>query len=731
MAATADTGRERDILLAPNEYAYVQDLTKGTIDLNVGPTKVSLSNTERLIEYDSGVRKYVPLEDKVGHFTGVQQFVQASSSQYVVLENPTKDEAKYTKGSNQPVELRTGKKVVMPGPQTFPLWPGQTANVIDGHRLAEDEYLLIRAYDAPEGTQQGNTAPQDKKATELQIGTEQIVMGSETRFYIPQNGWEVVPSSDGIFVRKAVKLMDGEYCVLLKPNGDKKYVNGPSMVIPEPTETFMNPAKPVSKAQTLRPEKGLHLYVTRDFKIEEQDPLATILGQGDYKTGQEIFVQGKDGLFFPNENIEIRGEINPISLAENEGVYVRNIRTGTIRTVTGPKNFLPDPTNDAIVERSLSEKVEGLYKLGARDRKKAISIYIAPNHAVMVISEKERKVVKGPRSHILGYSEDLETLALSTETPKTDKSLLTTAFLQIEGNKVSDIVRVETQDHVKLDVKVSYRLSFDGQPEKWFNVNNYVGLLCDHLSSLVRSGVQRHPLEKFYSNSTEIVRDSILGVKKEGEKRIGRVFDENGMKVYDLEVLNVAVLDETVEDMLTTAQQSAFKLEMSKREAERKFDLAKTTEEITQQTNALRLQSLESELVLGKKDAELKTAQENSKVYVDKIRQLGFAENAVAAKTATYEFEKANSEDEQKRQIELIEKETAAFKERMGAISPQLITAITRYGDQQLIAKAAEYIGPLSALEGKAIIEVANKLFSGLPFASKDLGFLKPLEEKE
>ena len=33
--------RERDILVAPHEFAYVQDLTKGDIVLYVGPTKIS------------------------------------------------------------------------------------------------------------------------------------------------------------------------------------------------------------------------------------------------------------------------------------------------------------------------------------------------------------------------------------------------------------------------------------------------------------------------------------------------------------------------------------------------------------------------------------------------------------------------------------------------------------------------------------------------------------------
>lgn len=39
--------RERDILVAPNEYAYVQDLTKGDIVLYVGPTKERISTTSR------------------------------------------------------------------------------------------------------------------------------------------------------------------------------------------------------------------------------------------------------------------------------------------------------------------------------------------------------------------------------------------------------------------------------------------------------------------------------------------------------------------------------------------------------------------------------------------------------------------------------------------------------------------------------------------------------------
>src|SRR5215813_9326556 len=94
--------RERDILVAPNEYAYVQDLTKGDISLYVGPTKISLSNTERLVEYYQS--RFIPVRGEEGSL-GVNPFIMASSSQYIILENPPKDpNAKPAKGANYSIE---------------------------------------------------------------------------------------------------------------------------------------------------------------------------------------------------------------------------------------------------------------------------------------------------------------------------------------------------------------------------------------------------------------------------------------------------------------------------------------------------------------------------------------------------------------------------------------------------------------------------------------------------
>ena len=95
--------RERDILVAANEYAYVQDLTKGDIVLYVGPTKISLSNTERIVELRGD--RFVPVRADDASF-GVSAFITASSAQYIVLENPAKEgQQKPIRGSNAASEL--------------------------------------------------------------------------------------------------------------------------------------------------------------------------------------------------------------------------------------------------------------------------------------------------------------------------------------------------------------------------------------------------------------------------------------------------------------------------------------------------------------------------------------------------------------------------------------------------------------------------------------------------
>src|SRR5690606_711539 len=103
-----------------------------------------------------------------------------------------------------------------------------------------------------------------------------------------------------------------------------------------------------------------------------------------------------------------------------------------------------------------------------------------------------RRVVQGPSSVLLSYDETLEALELSSGTPKSSERRVRTAFLKLAGNKVSDRVRVVTSDLVAVSVGVRYRVSFEGNDaSRWFSVDDYVQLLCDHASSLVQARARK------------------------------------------------------------------------------------------------------------------------------------------------------------------------------------------------------------------------------------------------
>lgn len=44
---------QKDLVLSPNEYSYVLDETKGNVACNVGPHKMSLSQSDTLVYFDT------------------------------------------------------------------------------------------------------------------------------------------------------------------------------------------------------------------------------------------------------------------------------------------------------------------------------------------------------------------------------------------------------------------------------------------------------------------------------------------------------------------------------------------------------------------------------------------------------------------------------------------------------------------------------------------------------
>jgi major vault protein len=650
--------RERDILVAPNEYAYVQDLTKGDIVLYVGPTKISLSNTERMIVLRDG--HFEPVRgDEAG--LGVHRFVEATSSQYIILENPPQDpQARPVKGANSGIPLRSGRKNVVPGPAEFPLWPGQRAQVIDGHELRQNEYLVVRVYD-----DMGQDVP---------IGTELIVRGTDVSFYIPPSGREVMPKADGGYVRRAWRM---------------------------------------------EKNKGLHVRVLAPFEAGEppEDSASAQVPPGRYLAGQDIFLRGREGLFFPTDNLEVVGEVAPVPLAEKEAIYVRALDTGKLTTVEGPINYLLDPTREELVRRPLDARRAALYQIDpdARAQHRALSIYVPPSTAVMVTAKNKREVVVGPQTRILAYDEELEVLRLSTGRPKSDDELLATCFLQVQGNKVSDLVRVKTGDHVELEVLLSYRVSFVGDSERWFNVKDYVGLLCDHLGSIIRAAARSSSIEDFQAASTDLLRSAILGPRNESGAREGRHFQENGMWVYDVEVLDVRILDQDVKAMLGEAQRMAIMSTITRRQEELRLGDEQLKETVNQAIYAAQMASLTRAAEHEAVSRAVEVARANTRLELDKLDQIERAAHEAEALGIRSRARLAVAEKEATLERQALEARAAAFREQMQALQPELIATLKSLAGQKLAGELSRHLSPLAILGGESVAEVAGRLLDRLP----------------
>lgn len=861
MATETEVRRNQDMILAPNEYALITDETKGEVSIYVGPNKASLAGSDRPSIFNPKTNRYqgVTLEQ------ATQGFLTAAEGSYIVLENPAEG-GKHPTGTGKisAPALQVGKKVNISGPATFALWPGQTAKVLPGHNLRSNEFVLARVYDEEaakanwskaviktqtDGTETPDAAPKKGNlakavasdiptADALTMGKLFVIKGTEVSFYIPPTGIEVVPehvNGEDRYVREAVTLERLEYCLLLDQNGNKRYVRGPAVVFPRPTEKFVdaaiksNPDKARAKkfrAQELTPNSGIHIRVIADYMEDD--------GKTQRTEGQELFITGSEQpVYFPREEHAIikYGEQDVhygIAIPAGEARYVLHRLTGEATLVNGPKIFLADPRTQVILQRALPLKlVELLYpgnnealevnaaRLGiddadimgsgganaaflnssytrsstedeayaavaavatpdggrrgfmikgsskalpgdAFDRKSkftaprslilntkydgAVTVKPYTNFAMLAVRGNERRVIQGPGTFMLEYDEVPQVMTLSTGKPKTTDNPYQTVYLQVKNNVVSDIIDVETADFCGLKVKVCYRVNFEGDQNKWFNVDNYVKFLCDHMRSRIKNAVKKFGVEEFYGNHTDILRDEVLGKVQavEGKpkgSRPGTVFEENGMKIYDVEVLGVSLTNPEVEKMLANAQREVISNALVLAGERRKLDYVKESEALKRQEAQTKAETQQANFVLQATVAKLKLELDltvidaNAKTQAEQIsKEFEAAEARSEITKLQLEQNKAAREQElaldklaQALKLAETQAQVQAVVDKAKAISPDLIAALQQFGERAMVEKVAESMAPLSILTGgrKSVLEALQELVKGTALANQ------------
>ena len=355
---------QKDLVLSINEYAYVLDETKGHVVCWVGPSKTSLSNSDKLVRFDTRSKSFV----KCGYNEVVNLFATAPENWYIILKNPVENNRHPIPGANNlPENVHIGRKVNLRGPVSFALYPGQMAKVVKGHALRSNQYLLARVYEAEEASKsvgemrdtEGNVIENTKNT--YVNGQILVIKGTEVSFYIPPTGIEVIAINNDDrkgYVREAVTLERLEYCILKDEDGNKRYVHGPEVVFPEPTETFVTSPKGgfIFRAVELSKISGIYVKVIAEYKDVDKDGNEIV-----HPVGEELFITGNDQMiYYPRPEHAIISYDNKmmhhaIAIPEGEGRYIMDRMTGVIKTVKGPAMYLPDPRTEVVVKRKLTE----------------------------------------------------------------------------------------------------------------------------------------------------------------------------------------------------------------------------------------------------------------------------------------------------------------------------------------------------------------------------------------
>jgi len=793
----ADT-MQKDLVLSTNEFAYVLDETKGHVSCLVGPTKMSLSQSDTLVRFDEKNKRFIPCS-----YEQAKQLVKVvPENWYCILKNPIKDNKHPNPGvsNNLPDSVLVGKKINIRGPVAFALYPGQMAKVIRGHALRSNQYLLARVYEADEANaNQGEIIDAEGNkvsatATNYVNGQILVIKGTEVSFYIPPTGIEVIPIENNVqlgYVREAVTLERLEYCILKDENGEKRYKHGPDVVFPEPTETFVTSPKGgyVFRAIELSPISGVYVKVIAEYTE----------GEKKFPIGTELFITGNDQMiYYPRPEhaiITYDGKIvhHAIAIPEGEGRYILNRLTGEIKTVKGPQMYLPDPRFEVVVKRKLTPRQCNLWypgnaevlkynnNLSEKSVEKAtkdinteltaymtvqsmadslayletnanisrgtsytkprtitldtkydgvVTLDVWTGYAVNIISKDgTREIVCGPRTVMLDYDQTLEEVQLSTGKPKTTDNLIHTVFLRHENNKVSDIIDVETKDFVKCSIRVSYCVDFLADyKDKWFNIDNYVKYLTDRQRSLMKREAKKYTIEEFYQNYVDIIRDIAIdkiNSDKESIEKIGRFFKENGMLVYDCEVL-----DSEIESQIFDHQRNMVEQALQLTDAEKTVEVTEKLSEAERKQNelnnlrlihkmelqreeAVRKLEIQNE-INRKKEAETvaeKQAEKDMQTLLDEIKTAELARKQkdadlqLAIKRAEAEIEKAKKQAYADTVVKI-----------MSAVSPDLVAALTSKANTEMVAALEHAVAPYAiATEDQGVADVVARLTKGLP----------------
>jgi major vault protein len=258
-------------------------------------------------------------------------------------------------------------------------------------------------------------------------------------------------------------------------------------------------------------------------------------------------------------------------------------------------------------------------------------------------------------------------------------------------------------------------------------VENYVKFLTDHLRSVIRNALQKYSVMEFHANGIALIRDMILGKPTENTKRPGRLFEENGMVIYDVEVLDIQLLDQDIQTLISKSQHDEVRNKLTLQAKLMEFEYTQKTEDYARQiaeeksktlqdTFRLRIEEYAKQFAFNMTDLENKHKTQQKQLQIDLNSQemkKQINDITLLQKKAEQELQLQMAEKMLAQKLQELNADVQAVVSKAEAVSPDLIAALQAFSDRALAEKMAETMAPLSILGGKSIAEVFSNMLRG------------------
>uniref|UniRef100_A0A8C2DT24 Major vault protein n=1 Tax=Cyprinus carpio TaxID=7962 RepID=A0A8C2DT24_CYPCA len=438
----------------------------------------------------------------------------------------------------------------------------------------------------------------DAGGRERRTGEEWLVTAADREAHIPSVAEEVVGVVD------VTTLNSRQYCVVLDPVGaDGKPQLGQKRVVKGERSFFLRPGERlengIQDVYVLSEEEGL---VLRALDEEEEEGESRAKKRGIQRRPGDRWMLRGPVEYVPPATVEVLLRRNAIPLDENEGIYVRDIKTGKVRAVIGQTYMLTQDEElwekvlPANVETLLSQSRDPLadrsergvnFAQTERDKTRVVSYRVPHNAAIQVYDYREKKarVVFGPEMVMLGPDEQFTILSLSGDKPKRP-NVIKTICLLLGPDFCTDIIIIETADHARLQLQLSYNWHFDiKQPVEaatataLFSVPDFVGDACKAIASRIRGAVASVQFDDFHKNSNRIICSAVFGFDEKLAVRSSLRFNQNGLVISSVDIQSVEPVDQRTRDALQKSVQLAIEITTNSQEATARHEAERLEQE--------------------------------------------------------------------------------------------------------------------------------------------------------